>query len=73
MFQDEYKIEADNSNKVLGNIGAKSGNPLVYRVTEGREDLYKVQQNGDVEYMGKLLKEDRQDEITVRIAVPVHS
>uniref|UniRef100_A0A8R1I0P2 Cadherin domain-containing protein n=2 Tax=Caenorhabditis japonica TaxID=281687 RepID=A0A8R1I0P2_CAEJA len=64
---DLYTIEAEVSSPVLGNIRARSPNPVVYRVVEGRSDIYKIDPNGDVRYTGKLLKEDRQDEIMVAV------
>lgn len=65
--EDSYEITADNTNPILGNIKAKSATPVVYRITEGRGDLYKVEPNGDLIYSGKLVKEDREDEITVAV------
>ncbi|ULU04763.1 hypothetical protein L3Y34_017487 [Caenorhabditis briggsae] len=65
--KESYEITADNISPILGNIAAKSSTPVVYRITEGRGDLYKVKPNGDVRYTGKLVKEDREDEITVAV------
>ncbi|CAL2030923.1 unnamed protein product [Caenorhabditis brenneri] len=62
-----YEVDAENTNPVLENIKAKSQTPVVYRITEGRNDLYKVESNGDLKYTGKLLKENRTDEITVAV------
>uniref|UniRef100_A0A1I7TX14 Cadherin domain-containing protein n=1 Tax=Caenorhabditis tropicalis TaxID=1561998 RepID=A0A1I7TX14_9PELO len=67
-YGDSYEISAENTSPILGNIAAKSPTPVVYRITEGREDLYKVDPNGDLKYTGKLLKEDREDEITVAVS-----
>ncbi|EFP02142.1 CRE-CDH-7 protein [Caenorhabditis remanei] len=65
--KDSYEITAENTNPILGNIKAKSPTPVIYRITEGRGDLYKVETNGDLRYVGKLVKEDREDEITVAV------
>ncbi|CAI2334782.1 unnamed protein product [Caenorhabditis sp. 36 PRJEB53466] len=65
--KENYEIEAENTEKFLGNIRAKFPNPVVYRITEGRSDLYQVEGNGDVKYVGKLLKDDREDAITVAV------
>ncbi|PIC44795.1 hypothetical protein B9Z55_005042 [Caenorhabditis nigoni] len=65
--KESYEITSDNISPILGNIAAKSSTPVVYRITEGRGDLYKVEPNGDVRYTGKLVKEDREDEITVAV------
>lgn len=62
-----YEITSENTDPILGNIKAKSPTPVIYRITEGRSDLYKVETNGDLRYVGKLVKEDREDEITVAV------
>lgn len=65
IFQESYDITAENINSILGNIKAKSASPVVYRITEGRIDLYKVEPNGDLVYTGKMVKGDREDDVTV--------
>ncbi|CAB3410936.1 unnamed protein product [Caenorhabditis bovis] len=69
--KDEYILRANMTQSNIGNIKAVSptGKGLIYHVTEGPADLYKVDENGDVFYLGEKTKEGRADDITVTVQI----